>query len=110
MACVMSSQEMKGCSGWGIRSVTRVRPGLSVELNFEGFGGQVFCGRLGKIRPRSEIRDDDNVFVAEVLMDNSDHRLRPGMKGHARIIGDRRSVGWIVFHRAWEKVRTRFPW
>lgn len=90
--------------------VTRARPGMKVELMFDGLGGGVFEGRLSKIRPRSEVREEENVFIAEVVIDNTDRRLRPGMTGRARIVSERRAIGWIVFHRAAEKVQTMWPW
>jgi len=90
--------------------VTRVRPGMEVDLTFDGLGGEVFEGLLSKIRPRSEVRDEENVFIAEVVIDNANQRLRPGMMGRAKIVSERHTAGWILFHRPWEKAQTIWPW
>lgn len=87
-----------------------VQAGMPVEVRIDAFAGTVLAGEILRIRPRSETRHEDNVFIAEVEIDNPDSRLRPGAEGNARIIGDRRSMGWILFHRAWEKTMTAFFW
>ena len=90
--------------------VTHVRSGMDVELQFAGFGGETFPATITKIRPQSEVRENLNVFIAECHLPNRDGRLRPGMQGYAKIAGDRRSLGWITLHRAWEQVARRMPW
>lgn len=87
-----------------------MRVGMLVEIVFDGMGGDVFEGQLSKIRPRSEVRDEDNVFVGELVIENPDGRLRPGMKGRAKIVSEQKTIGWIVFHRAVEKTQTLWPW
>lgn len=90
--------------------VMHVEIGMPVRVRLDGFGDQIMQGKVGRIRPRSEVRDDDNVFVAEVTLDNPSGRMRPGMKGHGKIVSGAQSVGWIVFHRVWERLQTAWPW
>lgn len=90
--------------------VSHIREGSEVEIMFAGFGGESFSATIAKIRPQSEVRDDKNVFVAECLLTNIDGRLRPGMKGSAKITGAKHSIGWVMLHRAWEQVCMRMPW
>ncbi|MDA8743928.1 efflux RND transporter periplasmic adaptor subunit [Rubripirellula amarantea] len=90
--------------------VSHIAEGTNVEMMFAGFGNETFTATISKIRPQSEVRDDQNVFVAECLLANRDGRLRPGMKGHAKIQGDKHAIGWIALHRAWEQVCMRVPW
>lgn len=84
--------------------VNRVRPGMKAILLFEGLGNEEYCGEVKTIRPRAEIRDDSNVFVAELVVANPDGKIRPGMRGRGKIVSQRRPLAWIWFHRAWEKV------
>ena len=87
-----------------------VRPGLTVQIRIDGEGGEVIEGSISKIRPRSEIRNERNVFIAEVNIPNRDGHLRPGMEGAARITGDTHPLVWNVCHRAWEKLGTTLWW
>ena len=84
-----------------------VAPGQDVAIRLDAWPGDSWRGELHKIQPRSETRDDENVFIAEVLLDNADQRLRPGMKGTARITTVWRPWAWIVFHRPWNWVVGR---
>lgn len=59
---------------------------------------------------RSEIVDDKNVFVAEVIMENPELQLRPGMQGTAKIKSGTYPLGWNLFHNAWEKARYWLVW
>ena len=73
--------------------VGQVRVGQNVQFWMEGSGGQPPRGKIARIRPVSETRLARNVFVAELVVDNADQSLRPGMMGAARIDGDRHALG-----------------
>ena len=90
--------------------VMHVKQGDSVEVFVDGFGTESFSGTIDLIRPRAEIRDTDNVFIAEVTVENVGLELRPGMKGTAKVKTDSRSVAWILFHHAIERTRAALPW
>ncbi|KAA1257935.1 HlyD family secretion protein [Rubripirellula obstinata] len=90
--------------------VSHISEGTDVEMMFAGFGNETFVAIIEKIWPQSEVRDDQNVFVAECVLANADGRLRPGMKGSAKIRGAKHSIGWVFLHRAWEQVCMRMPW
>ena len=49
---------------------------------------------LGELFPRAEVRDDRNVFVGRIMVDNSKQRLRPGMQGEATTYGPLRPWIW----------------
>ena len=85
-----------------------VDAGFSVDVTFDGIS-TTFAGVIDAIRPRSEIRDAENVFIATVILDNPDEQLRPGMKGHARVTGRTRSLGWTLFHKSAEHVQSWLP-
>jgi biotin carboxyl carrier protein len=52
-----------------------------------------------RIHPRSQVRDGDNVFIAEAEIDNSGQHLRPGMQGEATISTGKHCLGWNLFHK-----------
>ncbi len=88
--------------------IMHVKVGQGVTFRFEGFGTKSIKGTLARIRPSSTIRDQANVFVAEVILDNATGDVRPGMKGYGKIYGKRHSLGWTLFHLPWEKFVNAF--
>lgn len=87
-----------------------VKPGQRVKIKLNAYPFRTFYGELTHIHTRSEIVSDKNVFVAEVVMENEDGRLKPGMAGSAKIGSGYYPVGWNLFHNAWEKVRYWMVW
>jgi multidrug efflux pump subunit AcrA (membrane-fusion protein) len=83
-----------------------VELGMPVKARLDGYRGRPVTGTITRITPRSEIRDSENVFVAEVEISNTDGALRPGMNGRARITSRIRPLGWIWFHKAWYALRN----
>lgn len=75
------------------------RPGMDVRIRLDAYLSRQMNATLRRIHPRSEIRDGENVFVAEVVVSNKDQTLRPGMQGRASIQSDRKCIGWIFFRR-----------
>ena len=90
--------------------ISHVQTGQAVEVQVEGLAGSRFRGTLAAIHPRAEIRDGRNVFLGEVVLDNAQQILRPGMKGHAKIRGPQKSVPWVVFHKPWTKFSAWLRW
>jgi hypothetical protein len=90
--------------------ISYVREGLPVTVRLDAHPGRALKGRIARVHPRAETRDTDNVFVAEMLLDNPDAGLRPGMKGRAKIRSDRRWLWWILFHEPWERVTCWLRW
>ena len=86
--------------------IMHVETGQEVRFRFDGFGTETIIGLVDRIRPSSTIRDDENVFIAEAVLENVNGDVRPGMNGHARVYGNSRSLGWAIFHRPWEKIVT----
>ena len=87
---------------------SNVRQGFEVTVSFDGINTD-FNGTVNRIHPRSEIRDADNVFIAEVILTNTHEQLRPGMTGYARIKGETHSLGWNLFHKPWEHLKKSIP-
>ena len=88
--------------------IMQLEEGQGVSFRFEGFGTESHLGKLARIRPSSTIRDQANVFIAEVTLENSDGSVRPGMKGYGKIYGKRHTLGWTLFHLPWEKFVNAF--
>ena len=82
----------------------------NVVVRLDAYPSEQWETPLMKTRPRSEIRDQDNVFIAEAAIDNAGDTLRPGMKGRAKVVTPDRSLGWILFHKPWEYLTKRLQW
>ncbi|MEO9593135.1 efflux RND transporter periplasmic adaptor subunit [Rhodopirellula bahusiensis] len=78
-----------------------VRPGMLAQVHTHAMPDRVMHGAITRVHPAATIRDSENVFLAEVTVNDQDGLLRPGMKGRATIYGNKRPIGWIVFHRPW---------
>lgn len=79
--------------------VRHVSVGQTVELRLAAFPDRELIGTLRRIHPRSEIRDEQNVFVGEIELKNTNAQLLPGMQGRAKIVAQPHSLAWIVFHK-----------
>jgi biotin carboxyl carrier protein len=90
--------------------IGHVRNEMEVHAKIEAYPGHTWSGKINRIHPRSEIREQESVFVAEVELQDSAGLLRPGMHGEARIMADRRAWGWILFHRAWHSLQFKLGW
>lgn len=87
-----------------------LRSGARATIWLAAWPFDAWSGVVTKIHQRSEIVDDQNCFVAEIEVDNANGRLRPGMKGRARIESGWGTVGWNWLHRAWERSRYLMVW
>ena len=90
--------------------IRHIAVGQEVSVTLDAFPGETLTGKLRRIHPRSEIRDESHVFIAEVELPNPQSRLRPGMKGSADIVAGQRMLGWILLHRPVEAALLRLGW
>ncbi|MBL8819120.1 MAG: efflux RND transporter periplasmic adaptor subunit [Planctomyces sp.] len=79
--------------------IRHVRQGMVVQLQLNAFPETIFEAEILRIHPRAELRDQENVFVCDAELENTSLILRPGMRGTGKVIADRRSLGWILFHK-----------
>jgi RND family efflux transporter MFP subunit len=84
--------------------------GQQVELRLDAYPRRSWQATIEKIHPRTEMRDDQSVFIAELELDNPDGLLRPGMKGRSKISCARHPLVWNWFHRPWEKLLQVWGW
>ena len=83
--------------------VRHVEIGMSVAIQLEAVPEESITAVIRTVHPRAELRDGENIFVAEADILNEDALLRPGMKGSATISTRRHTLGWNLFHKptAW---------
>jgi hypothetical protein len=85
-------------------------PGQAVEIVWDAYPESTWQGTLARIHPRSELREEEYIFIGEVLLDNRDGVLRPGMHGRVKIAGPTKPWGWNLFHKPWHKLRYVLGW
>jgi len=92
------------------RHIDRVRIGQRVRLKVEARPEHTFSGEVTEIAPQAEAGDgvDEPTFVVRAGIDNSRGLLRPGMQARAKIVGDRRPLGWIIVRPLVEWIQIRF--
>ena len=90
--------------------ISHVRVGQKVRYRLSSMPLSSYEGEIRIIQPRSEMREDQNVFVAFVELLNQDDRLRPGMRGRAKIICVRHPLGWNLFHKAADNLVSWVAW
>lgn len=89
--------------------IPQVEIGQQVTVWIEGRESKPLLGKLQKIRPQSERRDARNVFIGEIVLDEQEG-VRPGMQGTAKIDGQVNSLGWNLFHKPLDYLRSRMSW
>ena len=85
--------------------VAMASPGDLVRMRMEAYPYRVWTGALNKILPQAQVIDQENVFLAEVDVDNEDVLLRPGMKGQAAVMTGWRPLAWKLFHGTVDRLR-----
>ncbi|TWU59984.1 HlyD family secretion protein [Rubripirellula tenax] len=86
------------------RELPYVRIDQSIRLTLDGQPLESIDASIKCIRPMSEIRDGQNIFLAEVELENEAKLLRPGMRGRTKVDAGQKSLGWVMFHHACESL------
>ena len=87
-----------------------VEEGMECRITLEAARGESRKTEITSIHPRSEIRENQSVFIAEAKLENSDDDIRPGMTGQARVSIGWRPIGWVLLHRPVESLRRFVGW
>lgn len=88
------------------REIASVRLDSPVRFKLKTVPGRVFAGRVSKINAEPIPNQRAQRFYAvEVVVENSDGLLRPGMTGFARISFGRQSIGLILAQKVWQALR-----
>ncbi len=90
--------------------LSNINIGDSVSIRSDSSAGMTFRGRISRIEPRATIVDDKAVFAADVVIEDPDRQLRPGMKANAQITAGWKSVGWLLFNRPYRWIANQWIW
>ena len=90
--------------------IVHVRESMSVQFYLHAVPNERLIGTIHHIHPKAELRQHENVFIAEVTIKDDSGVLRPGMQGRARIQRDRHTLGWNVFHKAFYTACNAIGW
>jgi putative peptide zinc metalloprotease protein len=88
------------------REISNVRLDSTVRFKLKTLPGKTFTGRVAKINAEPTANQyGQRSYPVEVLVENSEGMLRPGMTGFARISFGRQSVGIIIAEKVWQALR-----
>jgi multidrug resistance efflux pump len=88
------------------REIGDVRVGYPVRLKVGAYPDHVFRGRVAKIGGESETDQNNQViYRVELIIENTDDLLRPGMTAFARIDFGQRMIGRILLHKLRQALR-----
>ena len=80
---VMQIQPVKVLVNVSESDFTKVKQGMSVDVNVEVYGDELFKGKVSLIHPT--IDASTRTFVTEINIPNTDNRIRPGMFARVNI-------------------------
>ena len=80
-----------------------VKPGTKTAVKLDAVGGPSMHLRIEDIFPSAELRDDQNVFIGQIRVENTDGTLRPGMLGEATAFGPPRPRVWSWVRPVFER-------
>ena len=75
--------------------------GMVVTIRVAAYPDTVWQGTIASIVPKSQLRENKNVFIARVAQKNPEYKLHPGMRGEAKIRSGWRALGWQLFRKPW---------
>ena len=90
--------------------VRYVQPDMPTRVRLDAFAFESWDSKIERIHPASELKNDQNVFVAVVPIENTDGRLRPGMTGYAKTKTMWRPLIWNYFHKPAAAAARWFRW
>ena len=83
---------------------------METDFYVHALPGRTMGGSVERVRPTAELRDHDNVFIAEVIVNDRYNVLRPGMGGQATVYSDAHTLGWNLFHKAYYALAHLSGW
>lgn len=86
------------------------KPGMPIKIKLNAYPFKTWHGEIEKIHARTEVLEGSTVFLADVKIENENFKLKPGMKGSAKISSNFKPLGWNLFHKAGEKLRYWTIW
>jgi len=83
---------------------------MPTKIRLDAFPFESWDGKIERIHPASELKNDQNVFIAVVRIENTDGRLRPGMTGYAKTRTIWRPIIWNYLHKPAAASARWFGW
>ena len=87
-----------------------VQPGMSVKVKINSIPFESWKGVIERVHPAAEILHDNNVFVANVRINDEQGRLKPGMRGYGKISTVWRPIAWNYLHKPVARVLRWIGW
>jgi len=89
--------------------ITHVEQQAPIQIQFDALPKREWQASLASVQPRAVVVDSENVFVAKVSIENDENYvLKPGMRGQASIAIGQRSLGWVILHKAMDRISRWF--
>ena len=88
----------------------RIQAGQEGEFSLQARPEETIAFTVERVRPQAEIRDEQNTFVVEAAIENTEGWLRPGMQGTAKIGISKEPLGWVLTYRIVDWFRMKFWW
>ncbi len=85
--------------------IAAVRPGQGGRLALAARPEAALRFTTRRVVPLATAADGRNYFEVEAALEDAPPDLRPGLSGVAKIEVGRRSLGWLLFHRAADWLR-----
>jgi hypothetical protein len=90
--------------------IRHYQDGMSVAVQLEAFPGEVWEKPVARLFPSSTIRENENVFLAEIELNNPKGQLRPGMQGRANLNAGSKPLIWVWLHKPLAKINEWLFW
>ena len=88
----------------------QIRVGDSISVRADSAGTERFTGTISRIEPRASISDEGVFFIADVMIQDAEQRLRPGMKANAVVDAGWKRIGWLLFSRPYRWLANQWVW
>jgi hypothetical protein len=88
----------------------QIRVGDKVSVRADSSGTERFSGSISRIEPRASVSDEGVFFIADVMIQDAEQRLRPGMKASAVVDAGWKRIGSILFSRPYRWLSNQWIW
>lgn len=89
------------------QEVKFVQVGQEASFLLNTFPEKRFKGEVVSVSEKAEVLEGRNCFIAEVEFPQEVGSFKSGMKGEAKIHGDKESLGYVIFRKTINFFRTR---
>ena len=83
---------------------------MPVIVRFDAVPNREWVAKIQRVLPEAEVIENENVFIAEVEIQDNAQSLRPGMMGRATVYSHLHSIGWNLMHKPFASLRNWIGW